>query len=83
MIIIFFSASKPRGTVLNHLQSPGVKLGCMIVSTILTILISNFLEINFMIKTNDKNPQCFNLLEVIFKCQLKNVKVIGTKMFVK
>ena len=34
---------------------------------IIVMLISNFLGIDFMIKTNNKNPRHFNLLEVIFK----------------
>ena len=38
---------------------------------IIVMLISNFLGIDLMIKTNNKNPRHFNLLEVIFKCELK------------
>ena len=34
-------------------------------------LISNFVEIDFMIKTNDKNPRRFDYPEIIFKSELK------------
>ena len=34
-------------------------------------LMSNFLEIDFMIKTDDKKLRRFDLSEVIFKCELK------------
>ena len=33
------------------------------------ILMSNFLEIDFAIKTVDKKSLCLNLFEVIFKCK--------------
>ena len=38
------------------------------------ILISNFLAIDFMIKTNDKNQRRFDLQEIIFKCELNVYK---------
>ena len=38
------------------------------------ILISNFLEIDSMIKTTDKNPRLFDLQEIIFKCELNMYK---------
>ena len=37
-------------------------------------LMSNFLEIDFMIKTDDKKLRRFDLSEVIFKCELKMYK---------
>ena len=32
---------------------------------------SNFLEIDFVMKINDKKPQRFDLSEIIFKCVYK------------
>ena len=37
-------------------------------------LMSHFLEIDFMIKTDDKKLRRFDLSEVIFKCELKMYK---------
>ena len=39
--------------------------------TNLQILMSKLLELDFMIKTNDKKLRRFDLPEVIFKCELK------------
>ena len=47
----------------------------IILLLLLLFLMSNFLEIDFVMKINDKRARRFDLSEVIFKCKKKYKKL--------